>query len=131
MTEYHPLTEQILEQVDTKHDFIDTDAIDALVRRAVNPPVVEGVSGVRFPDLPDTLVTIAGNFITSGNQMQMAIIGTEPILVVQPEYDADENEVTLITTAVDLPPAGLIHVLEAMLDGTREIVRIQEEQAQS
>ena len=126
MTDLHPLTEKILGYVDTEDPHVDIESeLDEIVREHLTPPPVVAGSGVRFPDMPDTLVTIAGNFIESGNQMQMAIIGTEPILVVQPEYDADENEVTLITTAVDLPPAGLIHVLEAMLDGVREIVRIQ------
>ncbi len=129
MTDYHPLTEAILAHIDNDGLDCHSDVIDGLVRERVDPKPFVAESGVRFPDLPDTLVSVAGNFIMSGNQMQMAIIGTEPILVVQPEYDADENEVTLITTAVDLPPAGLIHVLEALLDGTREIVRIQTEQA--
>ncbi len=129
MTDYHPLTERIAALVDHDGWTVHTDEVDALIRDYVTPPVQTAESGVKFPDMPDTLVTVAGNFIQSGYQMQMAIIGTEPILVVQPEYDADENEVTLITTAVDLPPAGLVHVLEALLDGTREIVRIQEAQA--
>ena len=132
MTDFHPLTEQIIEiaNVDDFHPdpAFEGGRIDKLVRAYLTPPPVVAESGVRFPDLPNTLVSVAGNFITSGNQMQMIIVGTEPILVVQPEYDADENEVTLITTTVDLNPAGLVHVLEALLDGTREIVRIQEGQ---
>jgi hypothetical protein len=121
-TFYHPLTEKVVGYLDVP---ADAEKLDDIIREHLTPPVIEAGSGVRFPDMPDVLVSVAGNFITSGNQMQMAIIGTEPILVVQPEYDAEENEVTLITTAVDLPPAGLVQVLEALLDGTREIVRIQ------
>lgn len=128
MTDYHPLTEKILERVNGFAPSI-VEAIDQIIREHLTPPVVTAESGVRFPDLPDTLVSVAGNFITSGSQMQMVLVGSEPVLVVQPEFDADENEVTLITTAVDLPPAGLVQVLEALLDGTREIVRIQAEQA--
>lgn len=127
MTDLHPLTEKILTCIDLPLDVDIEGEIDALVREALTPPSVVAESGVRFPDMPDTLVTIAGNFIASGNQMQMVLVGTEPVLVIQPEYDAEANEVTLITTTVDLPPTGLIHVLEALLDGTREIVRIQEE----
>jgi len=128
MTDLHPLTETLLSHVDNDGLSITTEEFDTLVREALTPPPVVAGSGVRFPDMPSTLVNVAGNFMQSGNQMHMAIIGTEPILLVQPEYDADLNEVTLITTAVDLPPAGLVHVLEALLDGTREIVRIQEQQ---
>lgn len=129
MSEYHPLTETILEHVDTKHDFIDTEAIDEAIREYVAPPTVTAESGVRFPEHPDIPVEVAGNFITSGNQMQMVLVGTEPVLVVQPEYDAEEHKVTLITTAVDLPPEGLVNVLEALLDGARTIVEVQAQQA--
>lgn len=123
MTDLHPLTERLLEHVN------DDGLVDAIVRDYLTPDPVVAESGVRFPDMPDTPVEVAGNFIQSGYQMQMALIGVEPVLLVQPEYDAEEGRVTLITTAVDLPPAGLIHVLESLLDGARTIVRIQEEQA--
>lgn len=129
MTDRHPLTDSILEHVDSKNDFVDIDAIDAAIREYVTPPTLTAESGVRFPDMPETPVEVAGNFITSGTQMQMVLVGTEPVLVVQPEYDAEEDRVTLITTAVDLPPGGLVHVLESLLDGARTIVEIQEQQA--
>lgn len=128
MTELHPLTQAILEHVDTKNDMLDTEAIDALITDYVTPPVLVTESGVRFPDLPDTPVEVAGNFIQSGHQMQMALIGSEPVLLVQPEYDAEEGRVTLITTAVDLPPAGLLHVLDVLADGVKTIVQIQAQQ---
>ena len=126
--ELHPLTQTILE---TGHgDESDyADRVDEVVREYLNPPALVAESGVRFPEHPDVPVEVAGNFITSGNQMQMALIGSEPVLLVQPEYDAEEGKVTLITTAVDLPPGGLVHVLEALLDGARTIVAVQEEQA--
>lgn len=129
MSDRHPLTDAILEHVDTKNDYVDIDAIDASIRAYVTPPTLVAESGVRFPDLPDTPVEVAGNFITSGTQMQMVLVGTEPVLVVQPEYDAEAKRVTLITTAVDLPPGGLVHVLESLLDGARTIVEVQEQQA--
>lgn len=129
MTDHHPLTESLLSHVDNDGLSITTYDFDEIVRQYLTPPPLTAESGVRFPELPDTPVEIAGNFITSGTQMQMVLVGTEPILVVQPEYDADEDRVTLITTAVDLPPAGLIHVLESLLDGARTIVMVQERQA--
>lgn len=131
MTDYHPLTDAVLEHVDNDGLSVHTDEIDALVRGYLTPDPVVAESGVRFPDMEDTPVEVAGNFIQSGNQMQMAIIGTEPVLLVQPEYDAEEGRVTLITTAVDLPPAGLVRVLEALLDGARTIVAIQDERGES
>lgn len=129
MSDYHPLTDAILAHIDNDGLDVHTDEIDTLVRDYVTPPVFVAESGVRFPDLPETPVEVAGNFITSGTQMQMVLVGTEPVLVVQPEYDADEGKVTLITTAVDLPPGGLVHVLEALLDGARTISEVQEQQA--
>lgn len=119
--EYHPLTDAILEHIDNDGLGVHTDEIDALVRDYVTPPTVTAESSVRFPDLPETPIEVAGNFIQSGTQMQMVLVGTEPVLVVQPEFDVEENQVTLITTAVDLPPGGLVLVLEALLDGAREI----------
>jgi len=130
--DYHPLTQKILEVADTDDFFDHPDfeggQIDAIVREYVTPPVLTAESGVRFPDHPDTPIEMAGNFITSGNQMQMVLVGTEPVLVVQPEYDAETRRITLITTAVDLPPAGLVQVLEALLDSARTIVEIQAQQ---
>lgn len=132
MTDLHPLTESIIERVPPVVDLGDEEdmaELDTLIRDYLTPPTVVAESGVRFPESPDTPVEIAGNFITSGTQMQMVLVGTEPVLVVQPEYDAEEGRVTLITTAVDLPPAGLVQVLEALLDGARTIVEIQAQQA--
>ena len=120
----HPLTEKLLDHIDNDGLDITSQDFDAIVREGLAPSVTVG-SGVRFPETPDIPVEIAGNFVTSGNQMQMLMVGTEPVLVVQPEYDAEEGVVTLITTTVDLPPAGLVQVLEALLDGARTIVGIQ------
>lgn len=137
--ERHPLTESLVDELRRRNydpsriesgpawDELVT-SLDELVRERMDPKPVVTESGVRFPEIPDTKVSMAAQFIESGNQMSMAIIGTEPVLLIQPEFDADANEVTLITTAVDLPPEGLIHVLEALLDGTREIVSIQAQQ---
>lgn len=128
MTDLHPLTDRLLESLgDTETAIVEE--IDATIRDYLTPTPVVAESGVRFPDMPDTPVEVAGNFIQSGYQMQMALIGVEPVLLVQPEYDAEEGRVTLITTAVDLPPGGLVHVLESLLDGARTIVEVQEEQA--
>lgn len=129
MTDLHPLTQTIIDLIDGEEPANSTEAIDEAVRDYVTPPTLSAESGVRFPDMPETPVEVAGNFITSGTQMQMVLVGTEPVLVVQPEYDAEEGRVTLITTAVDLPPAGLVHVLESLLDGARTIVEVQEQQA--
>ena len=123
--DFHPLTRDILDLALVD----DEEKVDALVRDFVTPPTLVAESGVRFPETPNTPVEVAGNFIQSGHQMQMALIGTEPVLLVQPEYDAETKSITLITTAVDLPPRGLVLVLEALLDGARTIAEVQEQQA--
>jgi hypothetical protein len=137
--EHHPLTDSIVEElrrrtydpsrIDSGEEWDElVNSLDGLVRSRTEAKPVSVESGVRFPDMPNTKVAMAAQFIESGNQMSMAIIGTEPVLLIQPEFDAETNEVTLITTAVDLAPEGLVHVLEALLDGTREIVAIQAQQ---
>lgn len=128
MTDHHPLTTTILGLIGNQ-GAVTEDQIDEAIREYTTPPTLVAESGVRFPESPDTPVEVAGNFIQSGYQMQMALIGTEPVLLVQPEYDAEEGKVTLITTSVDLPPAGLVLVLEALLDGARTIVEVQAQQA--
>lgn len=92
-----------------------------------NEPIT-AQSGVAFPEHPDTRVAVEATFLESGNQLQQVFIGLQPVLVVQPEYDAEEDQVTFLVTAVDLPPAGLLQVLESLKDGVEEIIRIQEEQ---
>lgn len=135
-TDLHPLTTEIIESHPNgqfglddldKADWIA--ALDEIVRARLDPKVEVIESGVRFTGLEDFETQVAATFIESGNQMQMAIIGTEPVLLVQPNFDADENVVTMILTAVDLPPKGLIEVLELLLDGARTIVRQQDEMA--
>ena len=76
-------------------------------------------SGVSFTQHAGTKVQVEATFLESGNQMQMAIIGTEPVILVQPNFDADDNEVTFILTSVDLGPEGLVEVLEILLDAAR------------
>ena len=93
------------------------DAIDASIRAYVTPPTLVAESGVRFPDLPDTPVEVAGNFITSGTQMQMVLVGTEPVLVVQPEYDAEAKRVTLTSRAFRNDQLALFY--EATIGTTR------------
>lgn len=128
MTDQHPLTQNILSMIGNQGEVTEAE-IDEAIRSYLTPPTLVVESGVRFPDTPDIPIEVAGNFITSGNQMQLALIGTEPVLLVQPEYDAEEGKVTLITTAVDLDAVGLVHVLEALLDSARTIVEVQAQQA--
>lgn len=78
-------------------------------------------SGPAFPEQPDTEIGISATFIESGSQLQNIFIGLEPVLLIQPEYDADENKVEFVITSVDLGPEGLVSVLEYLLEGAREI----------
>lgn len=129
MTDYHPLTEELLALVDHDGWSVHTDEVDAIVRKRLDPEPVSVESGVRFTGLEDYTVEVNGTFIESGNQMQMAIIGTEPVLLVQPNFDADRNHVTLLVTAVDLPPQGLVEVLAVLTDGAKMVVDQQAEMA--
>lgn len=85
-------------------------------------------SGVAFPGETDADIFVQASFIESGNQLQMALIGTEPVILIQPEYDAEANEVTFVVTAVDLDPPGLVEVLEVLLDTARTMAEQQAEQ---
>jgi hypothetical protein len=84
-------------------------------------------SGVAFATEVDAEVFVQATFIESGQQMHMAIIGTEPVLLIQPEYDADANEVNFLVTAVDLDPEGLVEVLDVLLDAAKLMVSQQAE----
>lgn len=84
-------------------------------------------SGVAFPDESTAEVSVVATFIESGNQLQQIFLGLEPVLLIQPEYDADENEVKFIVTAVDLDPRGLVDVLDVIRDAAEEMVRQQDE----
>lgn len=84
------------------------------------PVVVE--SGAAFPDDTDAEVFVEATFLESGNQLQQVFVGLEPVLLVQPEYDADAHEVKFLVTAVDLNPAGLVEVLELLLDSAKTMV---------
>lgn len=128
MTDLHPLTEEIWAQIEpTLYTSLEPDIseIDQIVRARLDPKPIVVESGVRFTGMEDTSIEVAGTFIESGNQMQMAIIGTEPVLLVQPNFDAEENHITLIVTAVDLPPRGLVETLKVLLDGAETIVAQQ------
>lgn len=91
------------------------------------PVVVE--SGVRFPSAaPGGVETaVSATFLESGNQLQQVFIGLQPVLVIQPEYDAEENKVDLVTIAVDLDPAGLVETLEVLLDAAKTMAQQQAE----
>lgn len=87
-------------------------------------------SGVAFASDPDVTVEVQGTFMESGNQLHQVFIGLEPVLLVQPEFDADERALTLLLTTVDLPPRQILEVLEKLTDAVKEIVSIQEQQAE-
>ena len=86
-------------------------------------------SGVRFPNAaPGGVETqVSATFLESGNQLQQVFIGLQPVLVIQPEYDADTNSVDLVTIAVDLDPAGLVETLEVLLDAAKTMAEQQAE----
>ena len=86
-------------------------------------------SGVRFPNAAPggVEVAVSATFLESGNQLQQVFIGLQPVLVVQPEYDADANAVDLVTIAVDLDPAGLVETLEVLLDAAKTMAAQQAE----
>ena len=86
-------------------------------------------SGVRFPNAaPGGVETqVSATFLESGNQLQQVFIGLQPVLVVQPEYDAETNTVDLVTIACDLDPAGLVETLEVLLDAAKTMAAQQAE----
>lgn len=86
-------------------------------------------SGVQFPNAaPGGVQTqVSATFLESGSQLQQVFIGLQPVLVVQPEYDADTNTVDLVTIAVDLDPAGLVETLEVLLDAAKTMAAQQAE----
>lgn len=122
MPKYHPLTDKLASGLDEIHS--DLDWIDEVVREHLAPPTysVPLDSGVHFPELEDTKVEVETTFVESGSQVQMLLLGTEPVLVVQPEFNADERKVTFVVTAVDLNAEGMVPVLAALSDATEEIV---------
>lgn len=80
-------------------------------------------SGVAFPEHEDTEISVQATFLESGNQLQHLFIGLEPVILVQPEFDAEANEVTFIVTAVDLDPKGFLEILNLLKDSAEEMVR--------
>lgn len=138
MTDNHPLVDRLVEAHPNGQLGLDDldlaeyiEQANQIVRSFFDAEAIRGAqTNVRFPEQPDVPIEVAGNFILSSyGQMQMVLVGTEPVVLIQPEYDAEEGVFTLITTAVDLPPAGLVTVLEALLDGVRTIVAVQEQEA--
>jgi hypothetical protein len=97
------------------------------IETETTPVVVE--SGVRFPSAaPGGVETVvSATFLESGNQLQQVFIGLQPVLVIQPEYDAEKNVVDLVTIAVDLDPAGLVETLEVLLDAAKTMAAQQAE----
>ena len=93
------------------------------------PETMKVESGVRFPNAaPGGVdVQVSATFLESGNQLQQVFIGLQPVLVIQPEYDADTNSVDLVTIAVDLDPAGLVETLEVLLDAAKTMAAEQAE----
>lgn len=89
------------------------------------PVVIE--SGAAFAADTDAEISVEASFLESGNQLQQVFVGLEPVLLIQPEYDADVNQVKFVLTAVDLDPTGLIEVLEVILDAAREMAIQQAE----
>lgn len=121
MSTYHPITELVSQRVERDGANMDFDDLDAVIREQLAPPTLRAESGVSFADT-SAKPYVEATFVQSGQQMQMALIGSEPVLLIQPEYDIDTHSVTLLTTAVDLPPPALVEVLEVLLDGARQMV---------
>lgn len=85
-------------------------------------------SGVAFPDqAPDAEVSVSATFIESGTQLQQLFVGLEPVLIIQPEYDADQNEITFVMTAVDIDAAGLVDLFDVLKHAAEEMVSQQDE----
>lgn len=95
--------------------------------QVIEGTVVSVESGAAFAQETDAEVTVQAHFMESGNQLQQVFIGLQPVLLMQPEYDADANEVTFVVTAVDLDPTSLVAVLRVMLDAAEEMARQQAE----
>ena len=127
MTELHPLTAKILGNIGD--DYIDPEPIDAIVREHCAPLTLAVESGVAFPkQAPGAQVSVEATFIEPGNQMQMVLVGSEPVLVLQPEYDADANTIRFVLTAVALDPAGLKQVVDIVQDAVEEMASVQRQQ---
>lgn len=80
-------------------------------------------SGVAFPGETGASVSVDATFLEAGDQLQQLFVGLEAVLVIQPEYYADTNEVKFVVTAVDLDTAGLVTVLEVILDAAKEMAQ--------
>ncbi len=93
----------------------------------LEPTTLRVESGVTFEAAPDTKVSVQATFIEAGTQLQQVFLGLEPVLLVQPEYDADTDEATFVVTTVDLAPGGLVQVLEILLDSARTILQEETE----
>lgn len=140
MTDLHPLTQKLADDLFSKVGLQGWEIpepyelADSIVRDHLTPTLrAEVESGVLFPNaVPGETPSVAveATFMTvRDGQLQMALIGPEPVLLVQPNYEAETNEVTFITTAVELNPQGLIDVLHTLLDAAEAMVSTSETQA--
>lgn len=87
-------------------------------------------SGPRFkgPEGEDIETTVAATFIqVADGQLGHLFIGNEPVIVVQPEYDAEAPLITLNITGVEINPPGLVEILEILLDAARTMVEVDVE----
>lgn len=87
-------------------------------------------SGVRFkgPEGEDIETTVAATFLqVADGQLGHVFVGNEPILVIQPEFDADDMTVTLNLTGVEINPPALVEILETLLDAARTMVEVDEQ----
>lgn len=124
MTDLHPLAQKIASGLSAPIDEDQLLDVDTIVREHLAPPEfnVEIDSGPYFPDLAGVGMEVATTFMRSGSQMQMLLVGTEPVLVVQPEYSAENDKVTFVITAVDLNAEGMLPVLRALTEATEEMI---------
>lgn len=82
-------------------------------------------SGPRFkgPEGEDIEATVAATFLQiADGQLGHVFVGNEPVIIVQPEFDADDMQITLNITGVEINPPGLVEILEILLDAARTMV---------
>jgi len=139
VTERHPLTEKLVRRLEDRtydrHAHSEEiweetiEDLDKTVRDHCAPLTLLTESGVAFPNqAPTAQVAVEATFIEPGNQMQMALIGSEPVLLLQPQYDAETNSITLVLTAVALDPIALEQVVGIVADASQEMASVQRKQ---
>lgn len=87
-------------------------------------------SGIRFkgPEGEDIETVVNATFLqVADGQLQQVFVGVEPVLVIQPEFHAEEMTVHLNLTGVEINPPGLVEILEALLDAAKTMVEVDEE----